>query len=268
MAQVINTNVAAIGAQRYLNKSQASLQTSLQRLSSGLRINSAKDDAAGLSISEGLTKQIRGYTQATRNASDAISMIQTAEGGLQEVGNMLQRIRELAVQSVNGNYTATERSAMNAEVTLLTAEIDRVADKLTFNGTKVIGASAAIAYQVGTDAGDKLTIDFINVSNVHGGAAVDTVSRASAAIALMDTAINAISKQRGLFGASQNRMESVIRTNETAVENLSASRSRVLDADFAAESANLTRTQILQQAGSAMLSQANALPQNVLSLLG
>ncbi|MBF0469838.1 MAG: flagellin FliC, partial [Gammaproteobacteria bacterium] len=153
-------------------------------------------------------------------------------------------------------------------VTLLTAEIDRVADKLTFNGTKVIGASAAIAYQVGTDAGDKLSVNTINVTNIHSGATVDTVANASVAIGKMDAAITAISKQRGIFGATQNRMESVIRTNDTAVENLSASRSRVLDADFAAESANLTRTQILQQAGAAMLSQANALPQNVLSLLG
>ncbi|MBF0469832.1 MAG: flagellin FliC [Gammaproteobacteria bacterium] len=272
MAQVINTNVAAIGAQRYLNKSQASLQTSLQRLSSGLRINSAKDDAAGLSISEGLTKQIRGYSQATRNAGDAISLIQTAEGGLQEVGNMLHRIRELAVQSVNGNYTATERSAMNAEVNQLEAEIYRVATNLTFNGTNVIGSATSVQFQVGADAGDKILISLTNVASVFtgdtaGAAQVNTAANASVAIEKMDEAILTVNNQRGLLGASMNRMDSVVRTNENAIENLTASRSRILDADFAAETANLTRTQILQQAGSAMLSQANQLPQGVLSLL-
>ncbi|MBF0219295.1 MAG: flagellin FliC [Gammaproteobacteria bacterium] len=268
MAQVINTNVASIGAQRYLNNSQNSLQVSLQRLSSGMRINSAKDDAAGLSISEGLTKQIRGYAQATRNASDAISLIQTAEGGLQEVGNMLQRVRELAVQSVNGNYTSTERAAMNAEVQLLTSEIDRVAAKLTFNGRNVIGSAVTVDFQVGADAGDKIAVTLTNASNVHQGATVDTVANASNAITTMDNAIKTINSQRGELGAALNRMDSVIRTNENVIENLSASRSRILDADFAKETANLTRTQILQQAGSAMLSQANAIPQNVLSLLG
>ncbi|MBF0219061.1 MAG: flagellin FliC [Gammaproteobacteria bacterium] len=284
MAQVINTNVASIGAQRYLNNSQASLHVSLQRLSSGLRINSAKDDAAGLSISEGLTKQIRGYTQATRNASDAVSMIQTAEGGLIEVGNMLQRIRELAVQSVNGNYTAVERSAMNAEVTLLEAEIDRVADKLHFNTRNVIGSGITLSFQVGAYAGDKIDVTLTNITSVYSGsgdstnragglgangaAQVTTAALASVAITQMDKAILEVNNQRGMLGAALNRMESVIRTNENAVENLSASRSRILDADFAAETANLTRTQILQQAGSAMLTQANAIPQGVLSLLG
>ncbi|MBF0470528.1 MAG: flagellin FliC [Gammaproteobacteria bacterium] len=267
MAQVINTNVAAIGAQRYLNKSQGSLQTSLQRLASGLRINSAKDDAAGLSISEGLTKQIRGYNQATRNASDAISMLQTAEGGLQEISNMLQRVRELAVQSANGNYTSAQRTDLNTEVSQLTTEIDRVAGKLTFNGTKVIGSTGTVNFQVGTDSGDTVTVNLTNASNVHAAAAIDTVANANSAILKMDTAISTISTQRGKLGAAMNRMESVVRTNETAVENLSASRSRITDADFAAETANLTRTQILQQAGSAMLAQANSLPQNVLSLL-
>ncbi|MBF0219289.1 MAG: flagellin FliC [Gammaproteobacteria bacterium] len=267
MAQVINTNVASIGAQRYLNKSQASLQVSLQRLSSGLRINSAKDDAAGLSISEGLTKQIRGYAQATRNASDAISLIQTAEGGLHEVGNMLQRIRELAVQSANGNYTSVERDAMNAEVQLLTSEINRVAAKLTFNGTNVVGSAKSVDFQVGADAGDKITVVLTNITNIHSNAQITTATNASTAITQMDNAILVLNNQRGKLGAAMNRMEAVIRTNENAIENLSASRSRILDADFAAETANLTRTQILQQAGSAMLSQANQIPQNVLSLL-
>ncbi|MBF0469837.1 MAG: flagellin FliC [Gammaproteobacteria bacterium] len=267
MAQVINTNIAAIGAQRYLNKSQMTLQTSLQRLSSGLRINSAKDDAAGLSISEGLSKQIRGYSQATRNASDAISMMQTAEGGLQEVSNMLQRVRELAIQSANGNYTSTERTAMNTEVSQLTAEIDRVAGKLSFNGTKVIGSTGTVNFQIGTDSGDTIAVNLTNASNVHAAAAIDTVANANSAILKMDTAISTINSQRGKLGAAMNRMDSVIRTNETTIENLSASRSRIVDADFAAETANLTRTQILQQAGAAMLAQANAMPQNVLSLL-
>ncbi|MBF0219294.1 MAG: flagellin FliC [Gammaproteobacteria bacterium] len=267
MAQVINTNVASLGAQRYLNQSQNALQTSLQRLSSGMRINSAKDDAAGLSISEGLTKQIRGYNQATRNASDGISLMQTAEGGLQEIGNMLQRVRELAVQSSNGNYTSTERGAMQAEVAALTSEIDRVAANLTFNGRKVIGSALTINFQVGADAGDQIAVTLTNASGIANGVTVSTATGASAAITSMDTAITTINTQRGALGAALNRMESVIRTNENVVENLSASRSRILDADFAAETATLTRTQILQQAGSAMLAQANAIPQNVLSLL-
>ncbi|MBF0219296.1 MAG: flagellin FliC [Gammaproteobacteria bacterium] len=267
MAQVINTNVASLGAQRYLSNSQNSLQTSLQRLSSGLRINTAKDDAAGLSISEGLTKQIRGYSQGTRNANDAISMMQTAEGGLQEISNMLQRVRELAVQSANGNYTSVERTAMNDEVGQLVSEIGRVAGNLTFNGTKVIGSAVSIKFQVGQAAGDQVTVALTNASGVAAGANVSTATTAGSTISKMDTAINTINAQRGALGAAMNRMESVVRTNENVVENLSASRSRILDADFAAETANLTRNQILQQAGSAMLAQANSLPQNVLALL-
>jgi flagellin len=383
MPQIINTNIASLNAQRNLNSSQTALNTALQRLSSGLRINSAKDDAAGLAISERFTAQIRGLNQAARNANDGISLSQTAEGALGEVGNNLQRIRELAVQSSNATNSATDRAALQAEVAQLLSEIDRVADQTAFNGVKLLdGSFAGAVFQVGANAGESITVSSITDANVaaigsvsqatgaalsvaasgltgfgtaiaSGGvtvngvnlgaigaassaaeragqlvnainnvsaqsgvgavyntatgqitlssaavitiggttnlatvagwangaigtvttttgiAGLDVSSYASAqlAIQLADSALATVNSTRATLGAVQNRFQSVVTNLQTASENLSASRSRIQDADFASETANLTRAQILQQAGTAMLAQANAVPNNVLALL-
>jgi len=381
MALSINTNVASLNAQRNVAKSQEGLATSLQRLSTGLRINSAKDDSAGLAISERFSSQIRGLNQAARNANDGISLVQTAEGALTEVGSNLQRIRELAVQASNGTNTQADRDALNSEVTQLKAEIQRVSEQTNFNGTKLLdGSFSGVAFQVGANAGETITIASIantqvaslggtinrysasvsatamtgfataipaggltingtdvgaiaaagnsqeragqiteainRVSSTTGvGASYDatsgqvtltsaatvTVGGASGtvaiagfaagsvgtstpavgvnsvnvssftgaqdAIAMMDAALKSVNTSRGNLGAIQNRFSSTIANLQTASENMSASRGRIVDADFAAESANLSKGQILQQAGTAMLSQANSLPQGVLGLL-
>jgi flagellin len=384
MAQVINTNVASLNAQRNLNASQSSLATSLQRLSSGMRINSAKDDAAGLAISNRFTAQINGMNTAARNASDGISLAQTAEGALGEITNNLQRIRELAVQSRNATNSASDRAALNTEAQQLKQEIDRVASTSAFNGVKLLdGSFSAQSFQVGANVGETITISALtnagssalgtsSVAQVTGAAAstfgaiaagdlkINTVSvgaiaantnaadRASAIMAAvnnyssqtgvyatvlssspgqvvltnsgsvpatpdvvialagtgtlastgltaattsaaaatgfaaldissaagadtamtqMDAALQAVNTGRATLGALQNRFSSVVANLQTAAENLSASRSRIQDTDFAAETANLTRSQILQQAGTAMLAQANSLPQTVLTLL-
>ncbi len=383
MPQVINTNIASLNAQRNLNASQNALNVSLQRLSSGLRINSAKDDAAGLAISERFTAQIRGLNQAARNANDGISLAQTAEGALSEIGNNLQRIRELAVQSSNATNSASDRAALQVEVAQLLNEIDRVANQTSFNGVKLLdGSFAGAVFQVGANAGESITVSSITDANV---AAIGSVSQASGAalsvaassltgfgtaiaaggvtingvdigavgaassaaeragqlvnainnvaaqtgvgavyntatgqitlssaaavtvagttnsatvagwangsvgtvttttgiagldvsnyanaqlaIQLADSALSTVNSTRATLGAVQNRFQSVVTNLQTAAENLSASRSRIQDADFAAETASLTRAQILQQAGTAMLAQANALPNNVLTLL-
>jgi flagellin len=381
--QVINTNVMSLNAQRNLTTSQSSLATSLQRLSSGLRINSAKDDAAGLAISERFSSQIRGLNQAQRNANDGISLAQTAEGALGQVTNNLQRIRELAVQSANATNSSTDRAALQAEVTQLLAEIDRVANQTEFNGVKLLdGSFTSAVFQVGANAGETISIaslvdsniaalssvtsatgqssatsgisdltaatagdlvingvdvsgaigaagsinqrvgqvvDAINNSSTQHGvsAAFDAVngrivltsdadivvtgnddgtvtgfnvaandgdatatttnglsslsvasfSGASLAIQQMDSALSQVNSARATLGAIQNRFESVVQSLAGTAENLSAARSRIQDTNFAAETANLTRAQILQQAGTAMLAQANSAPQNVLSLL-
>lgn len=379
--QVINTNTASLNAQRNLSTSGSSLATSLQRLSSGLRINSAKDDAAGLAISERFTSQIRGVNQAARNANDGISLSQTAEGALAEVGNNLRRIRELAVQASNGTNNQTDRDALNAEVTQLKAEIQRVAEQTSFNGTKLLdGTFTAVAFQVGANAGETISISSIANAQVaaiggtftrttgsfnataltgfataipagglvlngvdvgaigaaanaqeRAGQLVEAINRVSSqsgvgasydattgdvtlvsnaavvttgttnsatvagianaftgtsstttgittvnvssftdaqlAIGQIDNALTAVNSSRAELGAIQNRFTSVVTNLQTSSENLSASRSRIRDADYAKETAELTRGQILQQAGTAMLAQANQLPQNVLSLL-
>ncbi|MBE0440278.1 MAG: flagellin [Gammaproteobacteria bacterium] len=377
MASIINTNVASLNAQRNLTSSQSSLATSLQRLSSGLRINSAKDDAAGLAISDRFTTQIRGLNQAARNANDAISLSQTAEGALGELSTNLQRIRELAVQSANATNSSSDRAAIDLEVQQRLAEVERISSQTSFNGQKILdGTFGNAAFQVGANVGETITIDLatsmrpgaigklatatsVDLSDVIDPEAapplsltvnddfkitlgdstavsvadgpytsaqdlVDAVNTALAGnatatlnddgtmsifsdedvtisgtvglttlglagfteadgsltggnildvagsndiIRRTDSALTSISDLRSTFGAIQNRFESTITNLNTAVENLSASRSRIMDADFAAETANLTRAQILQQAGTAMLAQANALPQNVLSLL-
>jgi flagellin len=270
--QVINTNMLSLNAQRNLSTSQSSLATALQRLSSGLRINSAKDDAAGLAISERFTAQIRGLNQAVRNANDGISLAQTAEGALAEVTNNLQRIRELAVQSANATNSASDRTSLQLEVTQLLEEINRVADQTSFNGTVLLdGSFTGATFQVGANAGDTIavtvTVDANTAALFTTAPDVTTAANASAAIGAVDTALDSINAARATFGAIQNRFESVIANVSTTAENLTASRSRIRDADFAAETAALTRAQILQQAGVAILAQANAIPQNVLGLL-
>ncbi|MFN4325877.1 MAG: flagellin [Azonexus sp.] len=381
MPQVINTNIASLNAQRNLNTSQNSLNTSLQRLSSGLRINSAKDDAAGLAISERMTSQIKGLTVAQRNANDGISLAQTAEGALGEISANLQRIRELAVQASNGTNTQVDRDALDAEVTQLKSEIQRVAEQTTFNGTKLLdGSFTGVAFQVGADAGQTITVSSIAnaqtaalggtltrytaaisaasltgygtaiaaggvtingtdigaiaaagnaqeragqlveainrvSSTTNVGASYDAVSgqitltsnaaimvagttnnatvagwangsvgtststtgitaltvssftNAQQTITQIDNALKSVNTSRANLGAIQNRFASTISNLSSTTENLSAARSRIQDADYAVETANLSRTQILQQAGTAMLAQAKALPQNVLSLL-
>ena len=381
MAQTINTNVASLNAQRNLSRSQGLLNQSLERLSTGLRINSAKDDAAGLAISERFTTQIRGLNQAVRNASDGISLAQTTESALAELTNNLQRIRELAVQSVNATNSASDRAALDAEVQERIAEVDRIAKQTNFNGVKVLDGSFGTAiFQVGANVGETISVslttdvtaaaigtintatgagfdfsdaastditlqfgdgttaneygevvvaadssvqqaaDAINSGNITGvsafvnaggqlqvvntsgnevtftetgatgtdtlgldtvvtadeavaagttlgGVAVDSVAGANFAIARVDSALTDVNGLRGNLGAIQNRFESTIVNLQTVSENLAASRGRIQDADFAAETANLTKAQILQQAGVSVLSQANAQPQLALSLL-
>src|SRR5450830_761099 len=379
MPSVINTNISSLTAQRNLGMSQASLATSMQRLSSGLRINSAKDDAAGLAISDKMTSQIKGMNQAVRNANDGISLAQTAEGALGEIGNNLQRIRELSVQSSNATNSDTDRTALQKEVSQLQSEIQRVASLSDFNGNKLLdGTFSGKAFQVGANAGQLIAVDSIasaqtsamgstqfaaakvggtvtdaatsglmingtlisnvtaqgsvaatgtaiaaainakvsdtgvvatfsttgtnanklvltsttagkelTVSSSTAGDAIGTITGATStlaastvsgvdistfagaqqSIAMMDTALTEVNSSRAGLGAIQNRFTAVVNVLQTSSENLSASRSRIQDADFAAETASLSRSQILQQAGTAMVAQANQLPQGVLALL-
>lgn len=277
MPQIINTNMMSLNSQRALNKSQNSMQTSIERLSSGLRINSAKDDAAGLAISERFSAQIRGLEQANRNAHDGISMLQTAEGAMDEIGNMLQRMRELAVQANNATVGTADKASLDKEYQQLKLEITRVTQATEFNGVKMLGADTSLSFQVGFKAGAqyKIAVSTIDVANAGGvqsalgtTSKIDTAAGASAAMGTLDVAIDAITQKRADFGAKMNRLESTVRNNANIIENQSAARSRIRDSDFARETANLTRTQILQQAGTAMLAQANQIPQNVLQLLG
>ena len=273
MSTVINTNLASIVAQRSLANTSVQMSTALQRLSTGLRINSARDDAAGLAISERLTAQVRGYNQAIRNAGDGISLAQTAEGGMDGITNSLQRMRELAVQAANYSNTTADRTAINAEFAQLKTEVDRISQQTKFNTKSLLdGNFTAAAFQVGANSGETISVDAItNMGATALGltAAVDvtTIANASTAIGSIDTALNTVTSARANLGASINRFEQTISNLRVTVENLQSSRSRIQDADFAAESASLTRLQILQQSGTAVLSQANAIPQNVLSLL-
>ncbi|HQZ02151.1 MAG TPA: flagellin [Thauera sp.] len=274
MAQTINTNVASLNAQRNLTSSQGSLGTTLQRLSSGLRVNSAKDDAAGLAIAERMSSQVRGMNVAIRNASDAISLSQTAEGALGKIGDSLQRMRELAVQSANGTNTSGDRDNLQLEFAQLQSEITRLGDQTKFNGQAVL-AGTDFKFQVGANSGETINVSAtaVSASNIASAAASgvsisgSASTNAESALASIDNAIAEVVKQRATFGAAQTRFESVVSNLQVASENQAAARGRIMDADFASETANLSRTQILQQAGTAMLAQANALPQNVLSLL-
>jgi flagellin len=276
----INTNVHSLFAQRSLSSSQGTLGTSLERLSTGLRINSAKDDAAGLFISQKQTSDIRGIDQAIRNAGDGISLAQTAEGALSQISSGVQRIREIAVQS--SNATLEDRTGLQKEVDQLTQEISRIITTTTFNGTSLfdVSGTSSLTFQVGQDgtASNQVSLTlsgmtgglisaFASSLTATGTVNVSSAATASAALVSLETDIDDISKQRATFGAVQNRFESVISNLQNYSENLSASRSRIMDTDFASETANLTKAQILQQASTSILAQANQLPQSALSLL-
>ena len=266
--QVVNTNVMSLNAQKSIARTNGALSTAMERLSSGLRINSAKDDAAGLAISQRMTSQINGMNQAIRNANDGISFAQTAEAALVEVTNALQRVRELAVQSANGTYTTSDRANLHAEATQLLSEIGRISTQTEFNGATIFN-SADRTLQVGADAGQTITIQgasaLTSIAAIGGG--IDSAAGASTMIGSVDSLLDDIAGRRASLGAAQSRLSSAVSSLQNSSEALSASRSRIQDADFAAETASLTRAQILQQAGTAMLSQANSAPQNVLSLL-
>jgi flagellin len=266
MALTINTNLASLNAQRNQATNAMSLGTSIQRLSSGLRINSAKDDAAGLAIADRMNAQIRGIGVAIRNANDGISLAQTAEGAMATVTDALQRMRELAVQAQNGSNGTSDRANLDTEYQALSSEITRLASQTKFNGVAIVGASAgAQVFQVGANNGDTLTITTTQVTTVSGD--LKTSSAASTAVAALDTALDTITTNRATYGAAISRFGFAIQNLQTSSENQTAARGRIMDADFAEETANLSRAQVLQQAGTAMIAQANALPNQVLALL-
>jgi flagellin len=275
MPQTINTNIVSLNAQRNLTTSQNSLAISMQRLSSGLRINSAKDDAAGLAIAERMGAQVRGMNVAIRNANDAISLAQTAEGAIGKVGDMLQRMRELAVQSANATNGTSDRASLDQEFQALADEIDRTLATTKFNGLSILAGNAGTqTFQVGANAGEVIAVattrldNHASVTAVTGTtSAIASALGATTALTSIDNALELVNSNRALYGATQSRFESVISTLQIAAENQAAARARIMDADFAAETANLSRAQILQQAGSAMVAQANQLPNQVLALL-
>ncbi|WP_202759437.1 flagellin domain-containing protein [Delftia acidovorans] len=292
MASIINTNLVSLNAQRNLSTSQSSLSTTMQRLSSGLRVNSAKDDAAGLAIAERMNAQVRGMNVAMRNANDGISMAQTAEGALGKLSENLQRMRELAVQAANDTNGTTDRGSLDKEFKQLSQEIARIVTSTSFNGRQLLNSSSPTVFQVGANTGadNQITISAVDLSdaaalNVDGATTppslvgalgslagtgstpTSTAGDARLSMAAIDTALDLVNNTRATFGAAQNRFEAVISNLQVAAENTSAARSRIMDADFAAETANLSRTQILQQAGTAMVAQANQLPQSVLKLI-
>jgi flagellin len=280
MAMYINTNVSSLNAQRNLQNTSKSMDTSYTRLASGLRINSAKDDAAGLQISNRLTSQISGLDQGNRNANDGISLAQTAEGAMDEVTGMLQRMRTLSQQAANGSNSTADRTAIGAEVTALKSEIDRISTDTTFGGTKLLDGNYAGSFQVGADAnqtiGFSLTGFSFKFTAIASSAGVSETSVSSVAtqsdaqefMKTIDSVIAAVDGKRANLGAVQNRLDSTVRNQSNVAENLSAARSRVRDADFATETANMTKQNILQQAASTILAQANQRPQSALSLLG
>ena len=286
MPQTINTNLISLNAQRHLSSSQMSLATSMQRLSSGLRVNSAKDDAAGLSIAQRMTSQVRGMSVASRNANDAISLSQTAEGALGKVGDLFQRMRELAVQSSNGTNSDADRKSLNQEFTQLSQEATRTLGGTKFNGQNILSTTTDSTFQIG--ANNSTDIDQITVASfdwtgktditaVIGNAIITgtstpttqitDITTAQTAIASIDAAIGKVNDQRANYGAVQNRFDNVVSNLMVASENQNAARSRIMDADYASETSNLSRASILQQAGNAMVAQANQLPQQILALL-
>jgi len=283
MPQTLNTNLISLNAQRNLGSSQSALATSMQRLSSGMRVNSAKDDSAGLAIAERMNSQIKGMTVATRNANDGISLAQTAEGALGKVGDMLQRMRELAVQAVNSTNSTGDRDSLNNEYLQLAREAARTLGGTQFNGQSILATTTDSVFQVGANtvaALDQISVaafDWSAVANISTaigagtGPAVNVAgtdgSFATASITALDAAITSVNDQRATFGAVQNRFDNVVANLMVNVENQTAARSRIMDADYASETSNLSRASILQQAGNAMVAQANQLPQQVLALL-
>lgn len=273
MALFVNTNVSALNAQRQLINSGKGLDTAFQRLSSGFRINSAADDAAGLQISNRLTAQIQGLDQAIRNANDGISLSQVAEGAMDEITTALQRIRVLSVQSQNGINSSSDRIALQKEVSALKAEISRIASTTQFGGVKLLDGKYSSTFLVGANAGQTISVNISRLGGFGssglgiGSLSISSLSGASRALSSIDTAIDAIDSKRADLGAIQNRFQSTIRNLSNIVENISAARSRIKDTDFAKETADLTRSQILQQASTTILSQANQRPQAALSLL-
>ena len=282
MPLVINTNTAAITAQRHLNESRLEMEKAMERLSSGKRINSAMDDAAGLTIAHSLDAKVTSLNQAARNANDGIALINLAEGALEEVTSMLIRMRSLAVQAMNGTYAQADRSNLSLEFVTLAEEITRISDNTFFNGISVIGASANVSFQVGHNSTDTISIvtkdmaaeaigsgtPAFNVGSLSIASIGSTSSAfAAGSLAVLDQALEDVDSYRASLGATANRLEHAAANLYTRVENQQAAKSRIEDADYAVESANLARAQILQQAGTAMLSQANASTQNVLELL-
>ena len=290
---VINTNVAASITANALTKNERAMHQAMERLSTGQRINSASDDAAGLAIASRMTSQVNGLNMAVRNANDAISLVQTADGALTEVNSMLQRMRELAVQAASGTYTATDRDALNVEFEALTAAIEDVADDTQWNGTNLLNGASAFAFHVGANASQTISLTIGDFETEEGSATsgifealadgatsnndgsgddldgldVDTVSNAGTAITYIDTAISRVNAHRATLGATINRLEYAADNLANVSNNTSASKSQVLDADYASETTELARTQIIQQAATAMLSQANQQAQSVLALL-
>ena len=271
---VINTNVKSLVAQNALSVNNRSLSKAMEQLSTGKRINSASDDAAGLAISNKMTSQIRGLNQAVRNANDAISVAQTAEGATQEISNMLQRMRELAVQAANDSNSSADRTALDAEVTELIADIDRIATDTEFNNMALLtgsaGTSGTMTFQIGANSGQTIDVTFENMSTASlgvSGVSVSTASGATSAISTIDDAIATVDTFRADLGAKINRFTYAIDNMANISMNTSAARSRIQDADYASATTELARSQIIQQAATAMLAQANQQPQSVLSLL-
>ena len=269
MGSVINTNTLSLLTQNNLTKSQSAMETSIQRLSSGMRINSAKDDAAGQAIANRFTSNIRGLTQAQRNANDGISLAQTTEGALNEVNNNLQRIRELTVQAANGTNSAADKSSIQAEINERLSEINRTSAQTDFNGTKVLKTDVSLKIQVGANGSETISIQLkkidanaLALSSLSVSAAVPTLTTTK-----IDTALAKVDALRGSLGAVQNRFDSVISNLGTTINNLTASRSRIEDADYVTEVSNMTRAQILQQAGTSVLAKANQSTQGVMALL-
>ena len=268
----INQNVEAMNAYRHLSSTNMNMSKSLEKLSSGFRINRASDDAAGLSISEKLRSQVGGFKIAMQNAQDGISMLQTGEGALNETTSLLQRVRDLAVQAANGTQDTESRAAADSEVSSALSEIDRIASATTYGTTSLLAATGSFTFQVGNTAAasDKITVAVSAMTTTGlsvNGLSISTAASAASALASIDFAISTVSAQRSQFGAVQNRLEHTVSNLGVAVENLSASESRIRDTDMAQEMVNYTKSQILSQAGTAMLAQANQAPNSVLSLL-
>lgn len=269
----VNTNTSALGSQRYLSLVTARLDGNFQRLASGLRIATASDDPAGLGISERMRAQVRSLGQASRNGQDGVSLVQTAEGALNEVNSNLIRMRELAIAAANGTYSTADRQTLDAEFTLLVQEVDRIATATQFNGVDVLNTpTGTVSIQIGSESGDTIVLDLADTTSsalgiTGSGFAIDTVSSAQGVLDTIDTAIDSLVITRGNLGAAQNRLESAIRSIENAQEKLSAAESRIRDVDVARETADLTRNSIVQQAAVSILAQANAQPRIALSLL-